>query len=419
MSAVQGPMRKVRAQRRRGSGYLKLTECIWNVENFDFDPAMQVLSNYGVLDEKLCPLYIPDMTEGKEGMKIPIINAFDSQRPPPLLYSASRIPMDNVHINTDPAFLACCDCKDDCSDKMKCACFQTTIRGFQVANRNERLNDLNISYVYKRLYAQVSTGIYECHKGCPCSKRCLNKVVQHPIQVKMQLIRTKDRGWGLQSCHDIPKGTFICIYAGKLYREDDANALCNGLDHGDEYFAALDLIETATPLKEWYESGVVMEDSDSEKASDSDSDYEKGSDEEFVSTSTPSNRPILTRNSSRNDKGKSRGKEDAQDGKNDSESDSEMVSMIPNFGDESEGQQKGTQKLRKFFGKNEKVYIMDAKHCGNVGRYFNVSRILSEDASKLTFKFYLFFLTKFSIPAIRICSCKACSSTLMTCASLG
>lgn len=29
--------------------------------------------------------------------------------------------------------------------------------------------------------------------------------------------------------------------------------------------------------------------------------------------------------------------------------------------------------IRKLFGKNEAVYIMDAKKAGNIGRYFNVS----------------------------------------------
>jgi hypothetical protein len=29
--------------------------------------------------------------------------------------------------------------------------------------------------------------------------------------------------------------------------------------------------------------------------------------------------------------------------------------------------------LRKLFGPKERTYIMDAKKCGNIGRYFNVS----------------------------------------------
>lgn len=31
-----------------------------------------------------------------------------------------------------------------------------------------------------------------------------------------------------------------------------------------------------------------------------------------------------------------------------------------------------TQPLRKFFGQNEEIYVMDAKITGNIGRYFNV-----------------------------------------------
>lgn len=234
--------------------YLGITKCALNVDNFDFDPSTAVLASYHV-DKTLCPLFIDDITGGKEGMKVSCINAFDNQRPPPLEYSAHRIPMNGVNINTDPEFMSCCDCTDECVDKSKCACFQLTIRGAKYKNLMEE-DEENISYLWKRLLSVVPTGIYECNSRCKCSSRCLNKVVQQPVRVKMQLYRTKARGWGLQSLHDIPKGTFICIYAGNLYTEKDANALCQGLDHGDEYFAELDLIENAENRKEGYESGV-------------------------------------------------------------------------------------------------------------------------------------------------------------------
>lgn len=32
------------------------------------------------------------------------------------------------------------------------------------------------------------------------------------------------------------------------------------------------------------------------------------------------------------------------------------------------------KKLRSFFGEDERVYIMDAKHTGNIGRFLNVSK---------------------------------------------
>lgn len=163
---------------------------------------------------------------GLEKMKIPVVNAFDDQRPPALIYSEKRIPTEGVNINTDLDFLCCCDCTDDCFDKSKCQCFQMTVAGAKYKNIMEQPEE-EISYVYKRLLHTVPTGVYECNSRCKCNSRCLNKVVQQPIQVKLQAFRTKNRGWGLQALHDIPKGTFICIYAGLLYTEKQANAMCH------------------------------------------------------------------------------------------------------------------------------------------------------------------------------------------------
>lgn len=181
-------------------------------------------------------------------------------------------------------------------------------------------------------------------------------------------------GWGLQCAHDIPKGTFVSIYAGQLYREEDANELCKGLDHGDEYFAELDLIETATPLKEGYEPGVTYDsDTEEEKASDSDSDYDAtkvDDDDDFTTKSrSAGNREILTR-SARTEKSQKGGP--ARQNSTDSGSDGDMlVTMEPKAG--NDGAVSKALSLRKMFGKNEKPYVMDAKKCGNVGRYFNVS----------------------------------------------
>lgn len=366
--------------------YLNTTKCMLNVENFDFDPSIQVLASYHV-DKNSCPLYIDDITDGKEGMKVNCINAFDNQRPPPLIYSANRIPMNGVNINTDPEFMSCCDCTDECVDKSKCACFQLTIRGAKYKNLMEE-DEENISYLWKRLLSVVPTGIYECNSRCKCSDRCLNKVVQHPVRVKMQLYRTKARGWGLQCLHDIPKGTFLSIYAGNLYTEKDANALCQGLDHGDEYFAELDLIENAENRKEGYESGVVYPESEEEKDSDSDyddkndsHDYEDG---DFVSkTKTLGQREIVTRSSRTNqtDKNKNPGTSSSavtpQRTNSEDSSDDEMVSMIPvNTNSGNLGYPEGMRiPFRKLYGPKEKVYIMDAKQCGNIGRYFNVSNL--------------------------------------------
>lgn len=362
--------------------YLNKTKCNLNVDNFTFDFAIQVLAGYYV-DKSLCPLYIDDITEGKEGMKVTCINAFDQQKPPPLVYSPNRIPMTGVNINTDPEFMSCCDCTDECFDKSKCACFQMTIRGAKYKNIMEE-DEEHISYFWKRLTAVVPTGIYECNSRCKCSKRCLNKVVQQPICVKMLLHRTKARGWGLQTLHDIEKGTFICIYAGNLYTEKDANALCQGLDHGDEYFAELDLIENAENRKEGYESGVVYPESEEEKDSDSDYDDRKDSqdydDGDFVpkTKGATGQREIVTRSSktSLTEKRHSSTSSIPRQNSEDS-SDDEMVSMMPSANNNGNLGYPENMRIpfRKLYGPKEKVYIMDAKRCGNIGRYFNVSCI--------------------------------------------
>lgn len=56
---------------------------------------------------------------------------------------------------------------------------------------------------------------------------------------------------------DIPKGQFICVYAGQLLTEQEAND--DGKQFGDEYLAELDLIESIEQAKDGYESDVDID----------------------------------------------------------------------------------------------------------------------------------------------------------------
>lgn len=351
--------------------YLKITNCSFTVENFNFDVDIQVLALYQINNPKECPLYIDDITEGREGIKIPAVNAFDERRPPEMKYTAVRKPV-GFKINTNPEFMACCDCEDDdCANKDTCACFQMTIKSSLYANRNDRREKGPISYEWKRLLQQVNSGIYECHSGCKCNSRCLNKVVQWPIRVRMQMFRTKLKGWGLQACHDIPKGSFICVYAGKLYRDEDTETLCQGVQHGDEYFAELDLIESLAPQKEDFESGVTYPDEDD---SDDEEENERDDDEmdsDFEGRAGGSNGQNRRRSSRNNPKHRSTAKKsvtNAEDGDND-----EIMPSQDNFIN-MEAPKSAAEAFRLLYGPGENsTYIMDAKHEGNIGRYFNVS----------------------------------------------
>lgn len=62
------------------------------------------------------------------------------------------------------------------------------------------------------------------------------------------------------------------------------------------------------------------------------------------------------------------------------------------------------QSVRKFYGPNERVYIMDANQVGNIGRYLNVSYIFVRFSSTMIPLHYYYiipltFIVCFSFPA--------------------
>lgn len=185
--------------------FLRKTKCTLNVDNFDFDPLVYCLAEY-VIDSYVYKK--PDISEGAEGMNVQYINCYDSSKPPPCQYSSIRIPNEGVPLNLDPEFMCGCDCEDDCSDKEKCQCWQLTLAGAKYLDSPDTPIE-KIGYEYKRLNEPIQTGIYECNSRCKCNLSCLNRVVQQPLQLKLQVFKTMNRGWGIRCLNDIPKGEYL------------------------------------------------------------------------------------------------------------------------------------------------------------------------------------------------------------------
>ena len=78
----------------------------------------------------LCLIFVCnlDITFGAENVQVSSVNSIDSSNPPIVFYTTKYIPQKSVDINTEPEFLVCCDCTDDCQDKTKCQCWQLTIK---------------------------------------------------------------------------------------------------------------------------------------------------------------------------------------------------------------------------------------------------------------------------------------------------
>ncbi|XP_075165792.1 SET domain bifurcated histone lysine methyltransferase eggless [Haematobia irritans] len=341
----RGPCGKIMRNMKELHHYLRVTKNVLNVDNFDFSHEINCLAEY-VIESAI--VQKRDISLGQEKMAIPLVNYYDNTLPPECKYSAKVIPTEGVHINTDPEFFAGCDCEDDCSDKSKCSCWQLTLAGAKYGNPNTPPEE--VGYQYKRLLEHVPTGIYECNVRCKCKKSCLNRVVQHSLQIKLQVFKTSNRGWGLRCINDVPRGSFVCVYAGHLLTEAKANE--GGQDAGDEYFAELDYIEVAEQIKEGYESEVEPPEPEEEEA------YQPELDDEF----TPG-RSFLTR-SKKNSVGKtSRMDEDSQE--------RQVINFNPNADMNEESVRENS--IRKLYGKDEACYVMDAKISGNLGRYFNHS----------------------------------------------
>lgn len=60
------------------------------------------------------------------------------------------------------------------------------------------------------------TGIVsECGPECKCGPECENRFTQRGITVRLKIVRDHKKGWCLFADQPIPRGKFICEYAGK------------------------------------------------------------------------------------------------------------------------------------------------------------------------------------------------------------
>jgi len=323
------------------------------IDYFTFDPWVNVRDKFVVGPVKA---EVADITGGKEPNPIPAVNTFDTSTPWHTDYCGELLPQGTVSIPRDKEFLVGCTCTNNCTDKKTCACAQLTIKATAI-DVGEQLVLHDAGYVQRRLKDVLITGVYECNSQCACSSTCHNRVAQLPIKVQLQVFKTEKRGWGVRSLHDIPQGTFVCKYVGKLYNTDDANV--EGQKHGDDYFCELDLIELVEKEKDGYESDVT--------------DIEAEDDNKPQDTSVDQKSEIK-----------------------------ETTDEIPT---------KKIRSIRSFYeGGNSETFIVDAMTTGNVGRYLNHScdpnvfvQNIFHDSHDLRFPTIAFFTCKFVKAGDELC----------------
>lgn len=66
--------------------------------------------------------------------------------------------------------------------------------------------------------------IYECSEFCSCPPHCYNRLVQYGPRTNLKIVDYSHLGkqFGLSTLIPIPKGSFICEYAGEILTQEEA-----------------------------------------------------------------------------------------------------------------------------------------------------------------------------------------------------
>lgn len=166
-----------------------------------------------VLDKSKRPIvskggvYKNDISEGKERMHIRMVNEIDDESTPFFNYTCNII---------NPNFFKAvaqrgCHCLDGCSASDPCSCVMKNGGVLPYDNNGHRTNKNAL--------------VYECGPLCKCPSSCKNRVSQRGIRFRLEVFRTKSKGWGVRSHSFVQEGSFICEYAGEILQDNDDFAI--------------------------------------------------------------------------------------------------------------------------------------------------------------------------------------------------
>ncbi|KDP23265.1 hypothetical protein JCGZ_23098 [Jatropha curcas] len=152
-------------------------------------------------------LVCEDLSYGEEDIHIPVTNIIDPPiAPAGFKYTNTTEVARNVSIPPSPPG---CNCKGNCTNPKSCSC--------------ARLNGSDFPYVSQdggRLIEPKDV-VFECGPGCGCGPNCINRISQRGLKYRLEVYRTRNKGWAVRSWDFIPSGAPVCEYIGVLRRSAD------------------------------------------------------------------------------------------------------------------------------------------------------------------------------------------------------
>ncbi|GAV87722.1 SET domain-containing protein/YDG_SRA domain-containing protein/Pre-SET domain-containing protein [Cephalotus follicularis] len=165
---------------------------------------------------------LPDLTSGAENIPVSLVNDVDGEKGPAYFTYFPSLKYSKP-INSLESSIGCF-CHGEClPGNSNCACIEK--------------NGGYIPYTTNGILVNPKTLIHECGPSCQCPPNCRNRPSQGGLRVRLEVFRTKDKGWGLRSWDYIRSGAFICEYAGEVIENSKAQELW-GEDEDDYIFDA-------------------------------------------------------------------------------------------------------------------------------------------------------------------------------------
>lgn len=172
---------------------------------------------------------LPDLTSGAENLPVSLVNDVDDEKGPAYFTYFPSLRYSKPVNLTEPSFS--CNCQGGClPGNSNCSCIKK--------------NGGYIPYNVAGVLVNNKSLIYECGPCCSCPINCRNRISQAGLKVRLEVFKTKDKGWGLRSWDPIRAGAFICEYAGEVINDCKVEEL--GSESEDDYI--FDATRTYQPL---------------------------------------------------------------------------------------------------------------------------------------------------------------------------
>ncbi|NXS31976.1 SETMR methyltransferase, partial [Pomatostomus ruficeps] len=124
-------------------------------------------------------------------------------------YSPTSVPGADGELDPTEITLPGCPCRRSSCQAAECPCLSRgqnhgaqNYSGWRLAEQPEQ--------------REFSRPVFECSSLCGCGPGCQNRLVQRGLRLRLQVFRTRCKGWGVRALEPVAAGSFVCEYAGEV-----------------------------------------------------------------------------------------------------------------------------------------------------------------------------------------------------------